>query len=152
MKRLLVSMLALLSVMATNAQKLATGGQFMDLLLPMEGSVPATADDWGTTAGENTQYNGTWEGTLGRWKDNGIEDTERSYWGGNIVQGDDGKYHIYVAGWPSDTKGHMAWSSASRVYHVISDNVWGPTPTSATSALGITPKSTRRATHTSYTG
>ena len=119
-------MLALLSVMATNAQELATGGQFMDLLLPMEGSVPATADDWGTTAGENTQYNGTWEGTLGRWKDNGIEDTERSYWGGNIVQGDDGKYHIYVAGWPSDTKGHMAWSSASRVYHVISDNVWGP--------------------------
>ena len=98
----------------------------MDLLLPMEGSVAATASDWGTTAGENTQYAGTWEGTLGRWKDNGIEDTERSYWGGNIIQGDDGRYHIYVAGWPSATCGHMQWSSRSRVYHVVSDNVWGP--------------------------
>ena len=106
--------------------ELQTGGQFMDLLLPMEGSIAATGSDWGTTPGENTQYNGTWEGTLGRWKDNGIEDTERSYWGGNIIKGSDGKYHIYVAGWPSDTKGHMAWSSASRVYHVTSDNVWGP--------------------------
>ena len=105
-----------------------TGRQFMDLLQPMEGSVAATAADWGTTAGENTdpKYLGTWEGTLGRWKDNGIEDTERSYWGGNIVKGSDGKYHMYVAGWPSATKGHMAWSSASRVYHVVSDNVWGP--------------------------
>ena len=98
----------------------------MDLLLPMEGSVAATLSDWGTTAGENTQYNGTWEGTLGRWKDNGIEDTQRSYWGGNIVKGDDGRYHIYVAGWPSATCGHMQWSSKSRVYHVVSDNVWGP--------------------------
>lgn len=98
----------------------------MDLLMPMEGSVAATEIDWGTTAGENTQYAGTWSGTLGRWKDNGIEDNERSYWGGNIVRGDDGKYHIYVAGWPSATCGHMSWSSKSRVYHVVSDNVWGP--------------------------
>ena len=64
---------------------------------------------------------------MGRWKDNGIEDTERSYWGGNIVKGSDDKYHIYVSGWPESTaKGHMAWSSASRVYHVKSDKVWGP--------------------------
>ena len=117
----------LLIAMATQAQTLSKGGQFMDLLLPMEGSVAATAEDWGTTAGENTQYNGTWEGTLGRWKDNGIEDVTRSYWGGNIIKGEDGKFHIYVSGWPENTpRGHMAWSSASRVYHVISDNVWGP--------------------------
>ena len=107
--------------------ELQTGGQFMDLLLPMEGSVAATESDWGTSAGENTQYDGTWEGTLGRWKDNGVEDNDRSYWGGNIIKGDDGKYHIYVSGWPESTaRGHMAWSSASRVYHVQSDNVWGP--------------------------
>lgn len=113
--------------MPEQSTELQTGGQFMDLLLPMEGSVAATESDWGTTAGENTQYDGTWEGTLGRWKDNGIEDTERSYWGGNIIKGSDGKYHIYVSGWPESTaKGHMAWSSASRVYHVVSDNVWGP--------------------------
>ena len=109
--------------------ELQTGGQFMDLLLPMEGSVAATESDWGTAAGEETnpRYAGTWAGTLGRWKDNGIEDIQRSYWGGNIIKGDDGKYHIYVSGWPESTaRGHMAWSSASRVYHVVSDNVWGP--------------------------
>ena len=104
---------------------LQRGGQFMDLLLPMEGSVAATESDWGTAAG--TDSRGDWDGTLGRWKDNGIEDTEHSYWGGNIIKGTDGKYHIYVSGWPESTsKGHMAWSSASRVYHVTSDNVWGP--------------------------
>ena len=115
--------------MPEQSTELTTGGQFMDLLLPMEGRIAATENDWGTTAGEETnpRYAGTWAGTLGRWKDNGIEDTERSYWGGNIIKGDDGKYHIYVSGWPESTaRGHMAWSSASRVYHVVSDNVWGP--------------------------
>ena len=118
--------MAVMMTFTANAQSLISGGQFMDLLLPMEGSEPATSSDWGTTAGENTQYSGTWTGTLGRWKDNGIEDTQRSYWGGNIIKGDDGRYHIYVAGWQSATCGHMAWSSKSHVYHVVSDNVWGP--------------------------
>ncbi len=131
---------ALLSILSADAQTLAKGGQFMDLLLPMEGSVAATASDWGTTAGENTQYAGSWEGTLGRWKDNGIEDTERSYWGGNIVKGSDGKYHIYVAGWPSDTKGHMNWSNSSMVYHVVSDNVWGPYTYVSTLGTGHNPE------------
>lgn len=129
MKKALLTIFSLLVWIATDAQELVTGGQFMDLLLPMEGSVAATANDWGTTAGSNTdpKYAGSWEGTLGRWKDNGIEDATRSYWGGNIIKGSDGKYNIYVSGWPESTaKGHMAWSSASRVYHVKSDNVWGP--------------------------
>ena len=125
MKKILLTMCALLVWMVADAQSLTTGGQFMDLLLPMEGNVAATEDDWGTTAGESDGNN--WYGTLGRWKDNGIEDASRSYWGGNIIKGSDGKYHIYVSGWPESTaKGHMAWSSASRVYHVKSDNLWGP--------------------------
>lgn len=140
MKKVLLTITALIACMATDAQTLATGGQFMDLLLPMEGSVAATASDWGTTAGENTQYAGTWEGTLGRWKDNGIEDTERSYWGGNIIKGSDGKYHIYVAGWPSATVGHMGWSSKSMVYHVTSDNVWGPYTYVSTLGTGHNPE------------
>ena len=106
MKRYFILFVAFIICMMTDAQNLITGGQFMDLLLPMEGSVAATGSDWGVTAGENTQYAGTWTGTLGRWKDNGIEDTERSYWGGNIIQGEDGKYHMYIAGWPSVTCGH----------------------------------------------
>jgi hypothetical protein len=125
MKRAFYFTVALLAWMTASAQELVTGGQFMDLLLPMEGSVAATESDWGTTAGESD--GNSWSGTLGRWKDNGIEDNTYSYWGGNIIKGDDGKYHIYVSGWPESTaKGHMAWSSASRVYHVKSDNVWGP--------------------------
>ena len=140
MKKQLLSFALLFATTLVNAQTLATGGQFMDLLQPMEGSVAATASDWGTTAGENTQYAGTWEGTLGRWKDNGIEDTERSYWGGNIVKGNDGKYHIYVAGWPSATCGHMQWSSKSMVYHVKSDNVWGPYEYVSTLGTGHNPE------------
>ena len=128
MRKVLLTITALLAWMAADAQTLMTGGQFMDLLLPMEGGVAATGSDWGTTAGSNTdpKYAGTWEGTLGRWKDNGIEDATHSYWGGNIIKGDDGKYHIYVSGWSSVDYGHMAWSSASRVYHIKSNNVWGP--------------------------
>ena len=128
MKRTMTLLCVLLIAMIMQAQTLSTGGQFMDLLLPMEGSVAATAGDWGTTAGENTEqkYAGTWVGTLGRWKDNGIEDATHSYWGGNIIKGDDGKFHIYVSGWSSVDFGHMAWSSASRVYHIKSNNVWGP--------------------------
>ena len=129
MKKTMILLCVLLFTMTTQAQELVTGGQFMDLLLPMEGNVAATESDWGTSDGENTnpKYAGTWEGTLGRWKDNGIEDVTRSYWGGNIIKGSDDKYHIYVSGWlESEANGHMAWSSKSRVYHAISDNVWGP--------------------------
>ncbi|MBR1547914.1 MAG: glycoside hydrolase family protein, partial [Prevotella sp.] len=142
MKKALMTIAALLALVAADAQTLATGGQFMDLLLPMEGSVAATASDWGTTAGENTDPNhaGTWEGTLGRWKDNGIEDTERSYWGANIVKDGDGKYHMYVAGWPSATCGHRDWSSNSMVYHVTSDNVWGPYTYVSTLGTGHNPE------------
>lgn len=128
--------------MPEQSTELQTGGQFMDLLLPMEGSVAATESDWGTTAGEETnpKYAGTWKGTLGRWKDNGIEDTERSYWGANIIKGNDGKYHMYVAGWPSATCGHMQWSSKSMVYHVTSDNVWGPYTYASTLGTGHNPE------------
>lgn len=128
--------------MPEQSTELQTGGQFMDLLLPMEGSVAATESDWGTTAGEetNSKYAGTWEGTLGRLKDNGIEDTERSYWGANIIKGNDGKYHMYVAGWPSATCGHMQWSSKSMVYHVTSDNVWGPYTYVSTLGTGHNPE------------
>lgn len=141
MKKIFMTMIALLCMVAADAQESTTmqkGGQFMDLLLPMEGSVAATESDWGTAAG--TSSRGDWDGTLGRWKDNGIEDTERSYWGGNIVRGDDGKYHIFVAGWPSATCGHMQWSSKSMVYHVTADNVWGPYTYQGTLGTGHNPE------------
>lgn len=109
---------------ATSAQTFMKGGQFMDYILPINGSVPATAGDWGTTAGayNNGKEDAVWTGTLGRWKDNGIEDNTNSYWGGNVQKGDDGKYHIFVAGWPeASPKGHETWRTGSKCYHGISD-------------------------------
>lgn len=110
--------------MTADAQTFMKGGQFMDYILPINGSEAATASDWGTTAGSYSKpgENATWTGTLGRWKDNGIEDNTYSYWGGNVQKGDDGKYHIFVAGWPeASPKGHETWRTGSKCYHGISD-------------------------------
>lgn len=120
----LFAALTAINMTASAQETFMKGGQFMDYILPINGSEAATADDWGTTAGSYVK-NGetlTWPGTLGRWKDNGIEDTEHSYWGGNAQKGDDGKYHIFVAGWPEKSpNGHDTWKTGSRCYHGVSD-------------------------------
>lgn len=61
------------------------GGQFKDLILP----VPII---------QGLEKAGLWgcEKVLPRDKDNGMEDNEWCYWGGNPVKGKDGKYHIAV--------------------------------------------------------
>ena len=77
---------------------LVKGGKFMDLFLPIPPIGNLTSDTWGT------------EGVLPRYTDNGIEDGEWSYWGGKIIPGEDGKYHMYVCRWREDTpKGHWEW-------------------------------------------
>lgn len=99
------------------------GGQFVDLILPIGGTVEATDADWGTRPGSYDKKGQicTWAGTLGRWKDNGIEDDARSYWGGNALRGDDGNWHLFVAGWPeSSPKGHGSWMTGSKCYHGVS--------------------------------
>lgn len=92
---------------------LVEGARFIDRFLPMpEGKLSANV--WG---GENV---------VPRFVDNGIEDDVRSYWGGNIIKGDDGKYHLYVCGWREDSpKGHHTWPQ-SIVYHTVCDNSVGP--------------------------
>lgn len=67
---------------------LVEGARFKDRFLPMPKGKVITGSDWGA------------EGVRKRYIDNGIEDGERSYWGGNILKGDDGKFHLYVCGWP----------------------------------------------------
>ena len=58
--------------------------------------------------------------------DNGIEAAEYSYWGGNIITGDDGKEHLFVCRWPENhPKGHRAWWD-SHVVHAVSDQPTGP--------------------------
>lgn len=93
--------------------QLVEGGRFADRFLPMpDGKL--SSDTWGA------------QQVIPRFIDNGIEDQVRSYWGGNILKGDDGKYHLFVCGWREDSpKGHYEWPN-SIVYHTVSDNRFGP--------------------------
>jgi hypothetical protein len=95
-------------------EQLVDGARFRDRFMPMPVGKSAIESDWGAA------------GVRKRYVDNGIEDRERSYWGGNILLADDGKYHLYVCGWPErSAKGHDEWPN-SIVYHTVSDNSIGP--------------------------
>eukprot|EP01062_Namystynia_karyoxenos_P061550 TRINITY_DN538_c0_g3_i1.p1 TRINITY_DN538_c0_g3~~TRINITY_DN538_c0_g3_i1.p1 ORF type:complete len:414 (+),score=135.02 TRINITY_DN538_c0_g3_i1:75-1244(+) len=45
-------------------------------------------------------------------------------WGGEAVQGDDGKWHLYVAAFPNSTLDSWLWKS--RVLHAVADAPQGP--------------------------
>jgi hypothetical protein len=92
---------------------LVVGARFLDRFLPMP-SGQLTGNTWGA------------KGTVPRYIDNGIEDKIYSYWGGNIVHGNDGNYHLFVCGWlESSPKGHAEWPN-STVFHALGDNPSGP--------------------------
>ena len=93
--------------------QLVKGARFMDRFLPMKGG-QLTSDTWGADA------------VRPRLVDNGIEDRIWSYWGGNIVRGDDGRYHLMVAAWlEASQRGHHEWPN-SYVVHAIADTPHGP--------------------------
>ena len=93
---------------------LVYGGRFMDRFLPMPNLGKLNSDTWGDST------------VIPRYTDNGIENNKWSYWGGNIIQGDDGQYNMYVCGWlESSPKGHATWPE-STVFHAVSDNSFGP--------------------------
>jgi len=108
-------------------KNLVKGGKFMDRFLAMpEGTL--SAETWGA------------DNVRPRYIDNGIEDMETSYWGGNIIQTPDGKYHMFVCGWPENSpRGHMTWGQ-SIVYHAISDNLSGPFKVQDTIGKGHNPE------------
>lgn len=94
------------------------GAEFKDRILPMEGTY-SDKPLWGD------------EALLNRYADNGAEPETNSqgkpvhyFWGGNILKGDDGQYHLYVAGWDG-TRAFSYWSN-SDVYHLTSDTAHGP--------------------------
>ena len=94
-------------------QHLVKGARFMDRFLPVPDGIQAKGI-WGT------------DSVLNRYVDNGIELPGVSFWGGNILQDTEGKYHLFVCGWPEDSpKGHMFWSN-STVFHAVSDRLEGP--------------------------
>lgn len=94
--------------------QLVPGARFMDRFLPMPDGTRAQRQVWGTDSVQN------------RYVDNGIEASDLSFWGGNILQASDGKYHLYVCGWPERSpRGHMFWPN-STVFHAVSDRLHGP--------------------------
>jgi len=98
---------------------LVEGGSFMDLIEPLPARGDFRSDVWG---GDNV---------IPRDVENGIEGAEYSYWGGNVIKDDDGKYHMFVCRWPENSykgevkQGHALWWS-SVVVHAVSDNALGP--------------------------
>jgi hypothetical protein len=107
--------------------QLVDGARFIDRFLPM---TPGTLskDTWGAPE------------VIPRYIDNGIEDSIISYWGGNILLGDDGKYHLFVCGWLESTpEGHAYWPN-STVYHAVSDRSSGPFVVKDTIGRGHNPE------------
>ncbi|GHT43540.1 hypothetical protein AGMMS49965_17530 [Bacteroidia bacterium] len=89
-----------------------------------------------------TLSNDTWgaENVLPRYIDNGIEDRKYSYWGGNILQGNDGKYHLFVCGWLENSPaGHHTWGS-SIVFNAVADKLSGPYTIKDTIGWGHNPE------------
>jgi hypothetical protein len=109
-------------------KNLVYGGRFMDRFLPMPGPGVATSDTWGV------------DGVRPRYAQNGIENREWSFWGGNIILGEDGKYHLYVCGWPENSVGgHSVWPR-STVFNAVSDNSFGPFVVKDTIGKGHNPE------------
>ena len=107
---------------------LVFGGRFMDRFLPMPNLRSLTRNTWGA------------DNVLPRYTDNGIENRKWSFWGGNIKLGEDGKYHLYVCGWPeSSPKGHNEWPN-STVFNAVSDNSFGPFVVKDTIGKGHNPE------------
>ncbi|MDZ8120253.1 hypothetical protein [Pontiella agarivorans] len=95
-------------------ETLVFGGQFTDRFEPVPIIGELTSDTWGA------------ENVLPRDLSNGIEDPDWSYWGGKILKGDDGKYHMFPCRWSEDNKrGHRAWMH-SQIVHAVSENPLGP--------------------------
>lgn len=107
---------------------LVYGGRFMDLFLPMPAQGELTSDTWGA------------DNVVPRYIDNGIEDRQWSYWGGNALLGPDGKYHLYVCRWREDSsRGHGEWPR-SIVVHAVADRSTGPYKVSDTIGPGHNPE------------
>lgn len=100
-------------VLPTEWKKLIYGGRFKDRFMFMPDGKYAE-NIWGT---DSVRF---------RYVDNGTESEELSFWGGNILKGNDNKYHLFVCGWPENSpNGHMTWPR-STVFHAVSDCMSGP--------------------------
>ena len=110
--------------------KLVEGARFVDRFEPLPAGI-ITSNTWGADA------------VCSRIVSNGLEDKEHSYWGGNILKDEQGKYNLFVCGWPENSaKGHMFWPN-STVYHAVSNNSIGPYQIADTIGKGHNPEAFR---------
>lgn len=108
--------------------KLVYGGRFMDRFLAMHVQGELTSETWGA------------DNVKPRYIDNGIEDKQWSYWGGNAVFSNDGKYHLYVCRWAENSRrGHAEWRN-SIVVHAVADISTGPYKVKDTVGPGHNPE------------
>lgn len=92
-----------------------TAKTLIDYFLPMPIVKPLKSDKWGCAAvGKRDIYNGLEDTT----------DRAYSYWDGPIIDGPDGKFHMFASRW-GQAGGHWSWLSSVGV-HAVSDNVMGP--------------------------
>ena len=93
---------------------LVFGGQFMDRFEPMPVQGKLTSETWG---GENVRP---------RYTNNGIEDDQWTYWGGNALLGKDGRHHLIVCRWLESSPTGHAYYHWSDVVHAVADTAYGP--------------------------
>lgn len=87
----------------------------IDYFLPMPVQGRLTTNAWGAA------------NVLPRDPQNGLEDVTMKqwcYWDGKIIQGADGKYHLFASRW-DQARGHSGWSG-SKAIQAVSDNPVGP--------------------------
>lgn len=63
--------------------------------------------------------------SLGKVSRSAVFDNETySHWGGSVVLGDDGRYHMYYSRWPKQLG--WAWVTDSEIAHAVADSPFGP--------------------------
>jgi hypothetical protein len=93
---------------------LVRGAAFKDLILPIPIYNGLETNVWG---GDNVKP---------RDADNGIEDSEWSYWCISGIQDASGKEHVFLCRWSEDSaKGHNEWPR-SRLVRAVGDRPTGP--------------------------
>lgn len=98
----------------TPPEGMIRGAQFIDRFLPMPIQKGLETELWGAPV------------VIPRDVHNGIEDPDWSYWGGNSILGEDGKYHFFVCRWSENSpEGHAGWRHSETAY-AVADNPTGP--------------------------
>ena len=112
-----VSFAALIVILFANGNEslAAAAKTLIDYFLPMPIYNHLDSDKWGCAAvGRRDIYNGLEDTTMSQY----------SYWDGQIIKGQDGKFHMFASRW-NQTAGHNGWSGSVAV-HAVSNAICGP--------------------------